>query len=102
MAGTRVLTDDLIDSVGGDPTARSRVRGGPLTANMWIKLPALYKLVVEGNGVVTIDTRTFGGVVTAAAMTFVAPSADPYYPYFGEDVEDVRATYSNTAFAEII
>lgn len=102
MADIRILTDEIIDDVGGDPTARSRARGGPLIAGEWIKLPAIYKLEVGGSGTISIDVRDLANTVTTNTHQFVVNGSEFIFPYFGDSVSDVKATITGTAFAEII
>lgn len=75
--------------------------GGPLLAGQWIKLPAIYKLLLEGTGTVTIHTRASDGSIAAAAAIFEADGFVEEYPYFGPVVA-VRATTTGTATAEIV
>lgn len=101
LFNTTNLTDTLIDSVGGDPTARADIRGGNLPNSQWVKLPAVYKLFVRGVGSVTIDVRTTANTVTVGTTPYPAANT-PYYPYFGDDAYEVRAIYTNTPLVEIV
>jgi len=82
-------------------SAAAQVRGGPLTNGMWVKLPAIYRILLGGTGTVSIDTRARDGTVTAAVAIYspVGPGED--YPYFNNAYE-VRATLTGTATAEIV
>lgn len=79
------------------------IRGGVLQSGVWVKLPAIYALILNGTGSVTIDTKTRAGTVTTGAASY-SPSGSEIidYPYFGAAADQVRATLTGTATAEII
>jgi hypothetical protein len=76
--------------------------GGPLPSGVWIKLPAIYRLLLGGTGNVTIDTRDQAGTITTAVASYSPTGAAIEYPYFGDTAVDVRATLTGTATAEIV
>lgn len=79
----------------------ARIRGGPLTTATWVKLPAIYKLLLDGTGTVTIATRDADGTVVEAAATYNVTGFRDVYDYYGSVVA-VRATLTGTATAEIV
>jgi len=81
--------------------AAVQVRGGPLLNGVWVKLPAIYRLLLSGTGTVTIDQRSRDGTVTANVATYTLTGFTEDYPYFNNAYE-VRATLTGTATAEIV
>lgn len=79
----------------------SSFSGGPLISGQWVRLPAIYKLLLGGTGTVTIDTRDRAGTVTTGAVSYSPSGFAEAYPYFGSAYE-VRATLTGSATAEIV
>jgi hypothetical protein len=78
-----------------------RLTGGPLSYAKWVKLPATYKLLLNGTGTVALETRTRNGTITANAAVYSPNGPDEDYLFF-DDAYEVRATLTGTATAEII
>lgn len=104
----KAATQEQIDAIGLELSAgkavgplAAQVRGGPLKNGEWAKLPSMCKLLLDGTGTVTIDTRARDGTITTsvAAYNVVGPAED--YPYF-DNAYEVRATLTGTATAEIV
>jgi len=94
-AGTGVKADGLVGS------AAAQVRGGPLTNGVWVKLPAIYRILLGGTGAVSIDTRARDGTVSAGVASYSPTGPAEDYPYF-DNAYEVRATLTDTATAEIV
>jgi len=90
-----VASSELVGS------AAAQVRGGPLTSGVWVKLPAIYRILLGGTGTVSIDTRARDGTVSAGAASYSPTGPAEDYPYFTNAYE-VRATLTDTATAEIV
>jgi len=97
-----VLDTDMIGDVGDVLENLANIMtGGALTSGLWIKLPAIYAILVGGAGSITIDSRTRDGVITTGVASYTAAGNSTIYPYF-TDAYQVRATLTGTATAEII
>lgn len=81
--------------------ATALVPGGILTNGVWIKLPAIYAILIGGTGSITIDSRTRDGTITTGVVSYTAAGNATKYPYF-TDAYEVRATLTGSATAEII
>lgn len=81
--------------------AAAQVRGGPLKNGEWVKLPAMYRILLDGIGTLTIDTRTRDGTITTNVATYSPTGPAEDYPFF-DDAYEVRATLTGTATAEIV
>lgn len=78
----------------------SIVPGGPMANGTWVYLPAIYKLILNGTGLVTIDTITRAGVITTGVVSYNVTGSEIYmYYYFGPQVSSIRATLTGTATA---
>jgi hypothetical protein len=77
---------------------------GPLTQGQWQRTTGLPRLLLSGTGTVSIDAINAAGAITTGVEAYTISDATNQleYPYFGADAVAIRATYSNTATAEII
>jgi len=89
------LQQQAIDAV------KSQLSGGVLSAGVWVKLPAIYKLLIDGVGTVTLDVRNTDGSVSRYAKVYDPSVKKIVYPYFGLSAYEVKATFTGTAIAEI-
>jgi hypothetical protein len=72
-----------------------------LAPGEWYRLPAIYRLLFDGDGTVTIDTRDRDGAITPGAAVYSFTGKGDDYPFFAGAYE-IRATYTGTAIAEMI
>jgi hypothetical protein len=87
-----------------DQTARdaiSALTGGAMAGGRWVKLPAIYKLLIDGTGTITIDQRDRAGAITSDVAAYSPTGPAEIYPFFTGAYE-VRATLTGTASAEIV
>lgn len=76
-------------------------RGGPMVAGMWVRAPAIPKILLGGIGSVTIDMMTASGAITVGVATFNPTGPSDDWLYFDGAVA-FRATFTGSATAEII
>lgn len=88
--------------------AASVSTGGPLTSTSgpagdgWVKLPTAYKLVLSGTGTVSLEVKDFSGAITTWGTTYSPTgTVSIEWPYFGDTADQVRATLTGSAAAEI-
>lgn len=97
-----VARDTAVAAIEAGIVAKTAV-GGPLANGAWVKLPAIYALVLNGTGTVTLDSKTRAGAITTGAASYSPSGTETVaYPYFGAPAAYARATLSGTATAEII
>ena len=91
-------------ALDGVEEALTLLPGGILRNGVWVRLPALYKLLVGGVGSLSLDACSVGGVVTSKVFSLVINAATERLQYFyaGDDAVAIRATLTGTATAEII
>lgn len=84
-----------------DPTA---ALPGPLTAGVWEPVTGLPRLLLNGTGTVSIDTKNRAGTITAAVYTTTLAGAVNLidFPYFGDDALAIRVSLTGSATAEIV
>lgn len=104
------LTDTFVKQIVSGNVSKAeiddlstRVVGGMLSTVVWTKLPSVYKIVTNGVGLVSIDTKKRDGTITTNVATFTATGVEgTEYIYFGSEVGYIRATLTGTATAEIV
>lgn len=74
---------------------------GDLSTGVFAKLPAVYKIIVNGSGSVTFDTRDFAGNVTTGVSSVSVSGYAELFPFFNNAYE-IRATFTGTATAEVV
>lgn len=79
------------------------VRSG-ITAGVWYPVPTVFRLRIAGSGTITLDSRTASGVETSSVVSYSGTNDDNQieFPYLGDDVTHVRASFPSTLFAEIL
>jgi len=77
------------------------MRGGPMANGVWVRAPAIPKILLDGNGTVVIDMITANGTITAGVASFNPTGPAEDWLYF-EGAVAFRGTFTGTATAEII
>jgi len=80
--------------------ALSARAGGPLYDGVWVRLPSSSRLLLRGAGDVTLDVKKFDGTIETLDPITVTGSLISETP-FGDDDDEVRATFTGTASAEV-
>ena len=88
-----------ISGGGGGGTQGS----GLLAAGVWAVLPAIYYLIIDGTGLITIDTKNTAGTITTSVETITATGTESFhYPYYGAGITQIRANYTGSAQATLV
>ena len=77
---------------------------GILYSGVWHKIPSIFRLCLNGSGLVTIDSRDkSGNIILGAAQYTVMDAVNlTQFPFVGNDAVEIRATYTGDASAEVI
>lgn len=75
-----------------------------LVSGEWKPFTSWPRLLLNGSGTVTIDSRNRAGTITTGvfAQTLSGATNEIAFPYFGDDAVEIRATLTGTAVAEIL
>jgi TPP-dependent pyruvate/acetoin dehydrogenase alpha subunit len=67
-------------------------------------VPSISRLLLNGTGIVTIDSRDAAGAVTGAAFTVTLAGAvnQIEFPYYGDGAVSIRGTFTGSASAKVI
>ena len=67
-----------------------------LVSNTWYSVPAMFRLVINGTGNVSIDTTDIDGSVTTAAFVYIESGAlNDTHTYLSETVSSIRAVFGS-------
>jgi flagellin-like hook-associated protein FlgL len=103
-----VATDLIVQKLVSGQIYRSEIEdslvGGRLNPTKWTRLGAIYKFIINGAGLVTIDTLLRDKVTISTSVTsFSATGTETIQYYvFNTNVGYIRATLTGTATAELV
>ena len=82
----------------------SRKLAGNLASGEWFHPPSIFRLLLNGTGTVTIDSKDAAGTITAGVFSVTLASAinQIAFPYAGDAAIQISATLTGTATAKVI
>lgn len=82
----------------------SRKLAGNLASGEWFNPPSIFRLLLNGTGTVTIDSKDAAGTITAGVFSVTLASAinQIAFPYAGDAAIQISATLTGTATAKVI
>ena len=77
---------------------------GNLASGEWFNPPSIFRLLLNGTGTVTIDSKDADGTITTGVYSTTLTSAvnQIAFPYAGDSAIQIRATLTGTATAKVI
>lgn len=98
VTSRKTLTGGIETSAGGT------VINGTLISGAWAVPPSIFRLLLNGIGTVTIDSRDAAGVITPAVYSTSLSGAVNVidFPYAGDSAISIRATLTGTATVQVI
>lgn len=75
-----------------------------LDTGAWQRVPSVFRLLLNGTGTITLDSRDAAGTITSAYAIYTKTDAvnDIEWPYPGADAVEIRATLTGTLNAEVL
>lgn len=104
LAGEKVLVDSGVTPVTAVPSdgGSKYIICGPLTSGEWVSVPAIFKLLLSGNGDVIVEARDANGVVTSVLQSSLSAAENKVeFPYLGDSAQAMRATFPETVSVRI-
>lgn len=98
-SGYQIYANELLQIIA--PIVREALAILANAPGTWIKLPSIYKLIVAGAGMISIDTISIDGMITLAAKIIPVTGADIIIHNFGTKIDAVRASTTGSATMEI-
>ena len=100
----------LVDAVKAvvDPVTGGIDFSGKLAGNLadgeWFNPPSVFRLLLNGTGTVTIDSKDAAGTITTGVYSITLSSAVNQidFPYAGDSAVQIRATLTGSATAKVI
>lgn len=77
---------------------------GNLASDKWFNPPSIFRLLLNGTGIVTIDSKDAAGTIKTGVYSTTLSSAvnEIAFPYAGDSAIQIRATLTGTATAKVI
>jgi hypothetical protein len=77
---------------------------GNLASGEWFNPPSIFRLLLNGTGTVTIDSKDAAGTIKTGVYSTTLSSAvnEIAFPYAGDNAIQIRATLTGTATAKVI
>lgn len=100
-----IVTAQTNSVTGGiELTAGGTVVTGTLASGAWAAPPSIFRLLLNGTGTVTLDSRDAGGVITPNVFSQSLNNAvnDIAFPFAGNSAISIRANLTGTANAKVI
>lgn len=79
------------------------VAGAAKITGNWYAVPATFRLVFNGTGVCTIDTKTVGGTIVNTAFTYSYTStSNTVVSFTAEDISQIRLNFPGTLTVQLL
>lgn len=80
------------------------VINGPLVSGEWVTTPSVFKLIMNGTGAMSLDSRDANGAVTTGVFSKTLSTAinEVGFPYAGDSAMAIRATFPQEVTVEVI
>ena len=97
-AQTNPLTGVIRETAGGT------VLSGALDNGAWANPPSIFRLLCNGTGTITLDSKDAAGNITIGDFSVTLSGAvnQIEFPYCGDSSVQIRANYTGTASAQVI
>lgn len=77
---------------------------GSLADSVWFNPPSIFRLLLNGTGTVTLDSKDAAGTITTSVFSVTLTGAvnQIEFPYAGDGAIQIRAALTGTATAQVI
>jgi len=95
-----VTTDAVTEITAGGSGALM----GTLVSGEWFPVGSIFRLLMTGTGIVTLDSKDALGTITTGVFSETLSGATNQigFPYVGDAAVQIRATLTGTATAKVI
>lgn len=100
----QLVTDPLTGMATGLTGPNGSAFFGPVTSEVWMKVPSIFRLRFTGTGTAVMDSRDSLGNIAAALYSYTLAAATDQieFPYAGDDAVNIRVTLTGTVTCEVI
>lgn len=97
MASKNVTGVNTISAGGG-------ITAGTLQSGVWANPPSIFRLLCNGTGTITLDSKDAAGVITTGVFSVTLSGAvnQIEFPFCGDSAVQIRATLTGTVSAQVI
>jgi hypothetical protein len=97
------LVSSIVDPITGEIDFSGKLAGN-LANGEWFNPPSIFRLLLNGTGTVTIDSKDAAGTITTGVYSTTLSSAvnEIAFPYAGDSAIQIRATLTGTATAKVV